>query len=383
MIDRYVSMLKLMRLLEAGHGVEQLLNLSDSENDAADRLMRMAMLFHIFGDLTKAWSLQHEALQLRQHYQMAADREPATLRLLVIMKAGFLVDNTPLDFLLEGSDIACELLYVTPDAALPAALPPHDLVFIAIGHFQRNQPLFDRILPLLETATGPVLNRPSPMFGFDRDRLNTLLQDIPGAVVPRTDCVTRTELERMAERAAVSFPVIVRPLLSHGGKDLERLTCASDLAAYLARQPEPSFYVAPYIDYRSDDGLYRKCRLLLLRGRPLVCHYAISSHWMVHYQSAGMTESAAKRDEEARFFAEAEQVFCHRHRKALAHIAQRIGLDYVVIDCGETPDGKLLFFEADNVSLIHATDPIELFPYKQVQMNKVMQAFRAALRDAR
>jgi hypothetical protein len=74
-----------------------------------------------------------------------------------------------------------------------------------------------------------------------------------------------------------------------------------------------------------------------------------------------------------------EQAFCVRHGAALRAIGERLALDYVVIDCAETADGRLLFFEADNIALVHAMDPVDLFPYKQVQMHTVFAAFRAML----
>jgi hypothetical protein len=96
-----------------------------------------------------------------------------------------------------------------------------------------------------------------------------------------------------------------------------------------------------------------------------------------------MMESAAKRAEEARFMAEFDRDFAVRHRAALAAVADRISLDYVTVDCAETPDGRLLVFEAGNGMIVHAMDPPELFPYKEPQMRKVFGAFEAMLRDAR
>jgi hypothetical protein len=60
-------------------------------------------------------------------------------------------------------------------------------------------------------------------------------------------------------------------------------------------------------------------------------------------------------------------------------LAKRVGLDYFGIDCGETPEGELLIFEADVAMIVHAMDPPDLFPYKGPQMRKVFEAFRAML----
>jgi hypothetical protein len=102
----------------------------------------------------------------------------------------------------------------------------------------------------------------------------------------------------------------------------------------------------------------------------------------VHYMSAGMAESAAKRAEEERFFAGFDDDFARRHHDALLSIAQRMGLEYAGIDCAETSDGELLIFEVDSGMTVHAMDPVDIFPYKQPQMRKVFRAFRQMLIDA-
>ncbi|ODV09484.1 MAG: hypothetical protein ABT20_10755 [Rubrivivax sp. SCN 70-15] len=92
-----------------------------------------------------------------------------------------------------------------------------------------------------------------------------------------------------------------------------------------------------------------------------------------------MELSASKRDEEAAAMAGFDAGFGARHRAALEAIAHRLGLDYVVLDAAETRDGRLLLFEADSRGWIHATDPVDLFPYKPAVMQKAFDAFRAML----
>ena len=106
---------------------------------------------------------------------------------------------------------------------------------------------------------------------------------------------------------------------------------------------------------------------------------AISSHWMIHYLNAGMADSAEKRAEEERCFASFDSGFALRHAQALRTIYERMGLDYLGIDCAETATGELLIFEVDSNMVVHALDPVDTFPYKQAQMQKVFAAFRALL----
>jgi hypothetical protein len=71
-----------------------------------------------------------------------------------------------------------------------------------------------------------------------------------------------------------------------------------------------------------------------------------------------------------------------RHAAAFQEIAERSGLEYLPIDCGETKDGKLLVFEVGTAMIVHSMDPPELFPYKRPQMEKVFKAFQAMLHNA-
>jgi glutathione synthase/RimK-type ligase-like ATP-grasp enzyme len=201
--------------------------------------------------------------------------------------------------------------------------------------------------------------------------------------------IDRPSLEQIARGAAAienalaggTFPIIVRPLDSHAGDGLIKLECAAEIDAYLRERAEPEFYIAPFVDYRGQDGLFRKYRIALIDGRPYAVHMAISAHWMIHYLNAGMVESAEKRAEEARFMADFDADFAVRHASALRAIAERVDLDYLPFDCAETRDGKLLIFETGTNMVVHAMDPPDLFPYKQAQMEKVFGAFAAMLRN--
>ena len=74
--------------------------------------------------------------------------------------------------------------------------------------------------------------------------------------------------------------------------------------------------------------------------------------------------------------------FAVRHAEAFRAIDSCAQIEYLGLDCGETRDGRLLVFEFDSGMTIHAMDPVELFPYKQPQMQKVFAAFRDMLAGA-
>jgi glutathione synthase/RimK-type ligase-like ATP-grasp enzyme len=179
------------------------------------------------------------------------------------------------------------------------------------------------------------------------------------------------------------FPIIARPIDTHAGQGLVKIDAPNGIAAFLEGAPDTEFHVSRFIDYSGADGQFRKYRIVLIDGRPYACHMGISRDWMIHYLNAGMAESAEKRAEEARFMSGFDEDFAPRHTTAFAAIQARMQLDYLIIDCAETRDGELLIFEVDTGAVVHAMDPVDLFPYKQPQMHKVFAAFRAMLGAAR
>jgi hypothetical protein len=347
----------------------------DGGEDAAT-LMDLATIEQLFGRVESGIARQRAALDRQPLYRSPQSAEPASLRLLALAAPGDIGANTPLEFLLEGSDVALDTLYVVPGRTLPERLPPFDLAIVAVGESDANRPVLAEIARLVASWTAPVLNDPARIASLSREAVAARLRDVPGLLAPGTRRVARAALAAQP----VSFRLIVRPVDSHAGRGLARIDDRAGLEAYLAARGEDSFFTAPFVDYRSADGLFRKYRIVFIEGAPYACHMAIRDQWMIYYLNAGMHESAGKRAEEARFMADFDHDFARRHGAALAAVAERIALDYFAIDCGELPDGRLVLFEADVAMIVHAMDAPEIFPYKGPQMRKVFDAFRAMLR---
>ena len=356
----------------------------------ANALMDLSTVLQLRAQLDIALAVQAQALAASPLYHLPAPAGVTGIRLLALMAPGDFMTNTPLDFLLEGSDVALDMLYLAPDLALPAALPEHDVLFVALGESDRTHGLLALLEEAVKTWPRPVLNRPERIARTSRDGASLRLRSAPGVVMPLSARVDRQTLERLARAelpiTAVledgAFPVIARPVDSHAGRGLMKLDDPAALARYLEEMAGSEFYVSRFVDYRDADGQYRKYRVVLIDGRAFAVHMGISEHWMIHYLNAGMTESAGKRAEEARFMASFDDDFARRHGAALEAVCERFGLDYLVIDCAETNEGRLLIFEVDTGAVVHAMDPVELFPYKGAQTRKVFAAFRAMLAKA-
>jgi glutathione synthase/RimK-type ligase-like ATP-grasp enzyme len=391
-----IGLAKLMRMSVAGIDLAQLGSQLVARAGAgggavdANAYMDLSTILILRGEHELAMGMQAQALALQQIYTPPTAAGPSAIRLLALMGPGDLMANTPLELIVENLDVALNMFYVSPELPLPPSLPDHDVLFVSIGESDVNLPLLKEIENAIKSWPRPVLNTPDRIALLARDSVCALLKSAPGVDIPDTVRISRQALEQVgrnelsvtAELSDGKFPLIIRPVDSHAGNGLAKLDSPEAIANYLATMKEHEFYISRFVDYSGEDGQFRKYRIVLIEGRPFVCHMAISSHWMIHYLNAGMLESAEKRAEEERCMVNFDEDFAIRHQAAFQAIYERMGLDYLGIDCGVTAEGKLLIFEVDGSMVIHAIDPVDLFPYKQPQMNKVFAAFREMLVNA-
>lgn len=386
----------LQRLMTlAFHGVDlgpraaQLIERAAADEADADALMDLSVILQLQGLHDLGTATQAHALASKRQYEVRCEREPA-LRLLALVAPGDMMTNTPLEFLVADSDISLSLLYLAPGEPVPAELPPCDAVFMAVAHAESVLPLLEALAAAAPRWGKRVINQPARVPDTSRTRAFEVLAGAPGIAIPATARLARSALARMATGelpleavlAGATFPAIVRPVDSHAGQGLEKVDSARAIETYLQSAMAEEFFISPFVDYRDDDGLFRKYRIVLIDGVAYPSHMAISADWMIHYLNAGMADSAVKRDEEERFMRDFRVAFGRKHGAALQALANRFGLDYLVIDCGETRAGELLVFEVCTGAVVHAMDPVDVYPYKRRHMDEVFAAFRSLVSRA-
>lgn len=385
----------LMRRAYAGENLiplgMALLTRAQNNPEDAHALLDFSVVLHLTGNRADALAVQVEAIKLQSLYVLPARHPGPGLRLLVLMGPGDLMANTPVECLFEDSDATLQLLFLLPDADWPDTLPDHDVMMVAVGESEEGAALLQRLVPYVAEWPRPVINRPEAIIRLSRDSVSAMLLDATGVDMPVTVRMGRDELQALRQGTQTigtilpdgGFPLIVRPLGSHAGNDLDKLDNVAAIDAYLEQTNAKEFYVSRFVDYRGADGQFRKYRIVLIQGRPFISHYALSTHWIIHYANAGMADSAEKRAEEAERMATFDTNFAVRHAAALQAIYARMELDYLIIDCADAPDGRLLVFEVDNSAVVHALDPEDVYPYKKPAMQKLFTAFRQMLEDAR
>jgi hypothetical protein len=359
-----------------------------SENllDAA-AFFDLANILYAVRQPEKAALSQRAAIDISKtfHIRNGAGTGPTVL---VFVVAGDFMANTPIEFLLERSDADILLHFVDKTSDL-SDIPEHDVAFIGIGESVENAEVLEHLHILLRDWNGPILNNaPRRILSLSRDAVAETFKDEPSILAPTTTKVARSDLLsqnadlRQGDDAAIAtWPIIVRPVGTHAGGGLEKISSQAELELYLQSHADPEFYVASFVDYSGSDGKFRKQRIAFINGKAYASHLAVSDHWMVHYLSAGMAKYEERRAEEAAWMADFDQDFAVRHARAFDALHRRIGLDYFAIDCAELPDGRLLLFEADIAMIVHAMDSESVFPYKKLAMAKLFAGFERALRN--
>ena len=385
-----IGMARLAKLAFDGHDLRplwaELINkLLAGVADAGEGI-DLSLIAQLLGDKQAGLAIQREVLLAHRLFRSPCVTKTPRLRVLALAAATDMGSNTPIEFLLEESGIELIMLYVIAEADLPLPLPDHDVAIVIASDSEDCRDALAKIDAAAPNWPRPLLNPPRLVCSLDRDKLHRLLAEIEGLVIPATAAASREQLLRLQSSEAlasiaanITFPVIVRPCGSHAGNGLARVDDAGGMQHYLAAHEEDAFFISRFVDYASEDGLFRKYRIVFIDGKPYACHMAIADRWDIWYLNAGMTHSAAKRLEEEAFMRTFDIGFGRRHRTALAAMAGRLALDYFTVDCAETKDGALLIFEADNTAVVHNMDPAAIFPYKGPQMRRIFDAFAAML----
>ncbi len=317
------------------------------------------------------------AVQLSPNFRLRHGSD-APLRLLMLMSQGTLDSYTPIECLLDDLPVCVFQSYVSVDQPVCFDdLPEHDLLWMAVAESPAQRSLLYRLQHQLEHWPRPVIHAPERMLAFKRDQVAQSLEGIKGLLVPQTRWVPRTELE---QKSAWSEDCLLRPMHSQGGHGLARITSKAELNAYLLQQHETAFYCTAFVDYRNAHGWYGKMRIALLNGQAYPCHYAFSEQWMVHYVNARMYDEPSRRKLEEAWM-QGFEVWNQPYRLIWPEIQQRLGLEYVLLDLAELPDGQLVLFEADPAMVAHRMDYVEYFPYKQEPMRRLQEAVLAWLKS--
>jgi glutathione synthase/RimK-type ligase-like ATP-grasp enzyme len=268
------------------------------------------------------------------------------------------------------------------DPATP--LPPHQLVFNAIGDADLCQPALKAATRIVARTGTPVINHPRAVMKTGRIGNSRRLRALPGVMTPRTLAMDRSILAGPEGAGSIAnhgltFPLLLRSPGYHTGRNFILVEAAAGLAAAAASLPGEDLLVIEYLDARGQDGNARKYRVMMIDGRIYPSHLAISANWKVHYFTSDMADHPEYRREEARFLQDMPAVLGGKAMAALERIQDRLALDYAGVDFGLGPDGDLLLFEANATMVIAPPAADERWAYRRDAIGKIRDAVVAMI----
>jgi hypothetical protein len=308
------------------------------------------------------------------------DGAPACVLLVVSALGG----NIPTAALLDERMFQTSVLVAEYADAL-TALPPHDVIFNAIGDADLCGDALAAAQAIVARSGRPMINDPSAVRATGRMANADRLRGLSDVVVPRIIRVARDRLlgpMASAELADFPFPILLRAPGFHTGRHFVRVVNANELAAAARDLPGPDVWAIEPLDARGADGKFRKYRVMFVEGRLYPLHLAVSDHWKVHYFTADMAETPAHRREDAAFLADMAAVVGVRGLAALARIAAVLGLDYGGIDFGIGPTGEILFFEANAAMVVTPPTDDPKWAYRRPAVDRIIAAVHVMLKRA-
>ncbi|MBF0623085.1 MAG: hypothetical protein HQL54_14300 [Magnetococcales bacterium] len=229
----------------------------------------------------------------------------------------------------------------------------------------------------------PVLNHPKQVLLTRRGRVSSLLSDLPGWTIPKTIRITpkrASEVITAARDKGVEPPFIFRPAGGHGLTERMLIDTPESLNG-IARFPLDGrgFYATQFIDFKNSDGVYRKFRFMVIDGVAYPRHMLIDHNWNVHAKARteAMADTARYRDEERAFLKHGFEAL----RPGVETIAQRMGLDALVVDGGLDAQDKPVLFEANTCGRLigsQARSP-KPFAYLNTPVERIQNAIAQLL----
>jgi tetratricopeptide (TPR) repeat protein len=270
---------------------------------------------------------------------------PRQLRVGVLAAPGSA--NTPSEFIIDRAAFLVEPLFAM-EGMDDTALYLHerfDVLFNAISDPDEAGPALHQAARICAQFGRRVINPPAEIWGTTRAAMARHLADLADAIMPRTERFTRAGI-LAGEEPPLRFPLLLRPPGSHGGAGLVRLR---DMAALIAaaKTAAAEFYLTEYHDCQSDDGHWRKYRVIFVGGTAYPYHLSIGTDWLNHYFRTETNRQAALRAEEAAFLQNPSKVLGLRASGALCAIAHQIKLDYFGVDFAVDGDGRPIIFECN------------------------------------
>ena len=288
----------------------------------------------------------------------------------------------PMHLVLGGSSAAREFnLQRRPDVAFNLICNPESSMRALISAAS--------ICNKLKTDGVPVLNPPDRVRETTRTDSLAFFLGLDRVHVPavrRLSSPTMRELVALLNSGQIDFPIIIRTINDHNGRNMIRLRGAEDFDG-LEQLPFDGrdFYVITFSDYKNSDGLYRKYRLIKVGRNIVPRHLIVSEDWKIHVaqRSEEINSFSEERAREDAYLANPKSFLGRTLYDQLVTALGRTGLDFVGVDFGLYDDGSAVLFEINACTnaatfLPRSGQP----PERATAIGKIEAAFYECVREA-
>jgi len=221
-----------------------------------------------------------------------------------------------------------------------------------------------------------ILNTPAATMRASRTILPTLQTE--GVDIPLTTWCTSTALAAHIETVGHSWPLLLRPPGSHGSSGLRKIDGVSGLPTDV---PPGGCLVTDFRDFKSNDGLYRKHRMVRVGKRIFRRHLIVADHWNITGASrAFMVGKDALIAEEKAFLAGNGG----RAERAVAPLFDAVGLDFGLVDYARDAKGNVIVFELNGCFQITGSipkDKMERWGYLEESNGAILDAIMNLIAD--
>ena len=264
------------------------------------------------------------------------------------------------------------------------ALPPHRLIFNAVGDADQCRPALEGATRLTQRSTAPFINDPHAVLRTGRAENAERLGTLAGVRTPRIVTMPRMWLAARGGAAVLAaegfaFPLLLRSPGFHTGRNFVMVNTPDELPAAAAALPGDELLAIEYLDARGRDGAARKYRAMIVDGKIYPMHLAISAQWKVHYFTADMADNPQHRAEDAAFLDDMQGVIGARAFAALERIRDTLGLDYGGIDFGLGDTGEVLLFEANATMVVNPPEADARWAYRRAGVARILDAVTAMI----
>lgn len=254
-------------------------------------------------------------------------------------------------------------------------VPSNVILFNSICNADKSSKALKLLSDFIKQIPLPIINHPKQVLETTRDGVSKKLSSINGLIVPRCIKITPNstkEVKQLIEKENFPLPLIFRTSGDQGSQNMIKLDSLDTLAESLecfAFTGKNEFYLIEYVDYKSNDGYYRKARYWVVGDKVIPRHLVIATSWNISYdiKKEMMYHKQELQDEEKNFMEGDHQ---ENIKKCLA-IKKSLGLDYFGIDCNINEKGEMLIFEATPcMALLEDKN----FPYINTAIAKINKA---------